>query len=66
MSIDRGTSDISGRQQTLVTDRLFAPMNATLDDICADYGDAQLETITELVRRTADAWRTIGHDLTMS
>jgi DNA-binding MarR family transcriptional regulator len=35
--------------------RLLAGMNNSMDDICADYTDAQLELIAEFLRRTTNA-----------
>lgn len=35
--------------------RLYAPMNAAMDLICAAYGDADLELLADFLRRTAEA-----------
>jgi DNA-binding MarR family transcriptional regulator len=35
--------------------RLYSGMNASMDKICARYGDAELELIADFLRRTADA-----------
>jgi DNA-binding MarR family transcriptional regulator len=40
---------------------LYAGMNGSMDDICADYTVEQLEIIEEFLRRTAAA----GHDSTV-
>lgn len=37
--------------------RLYAGMNAAMNQICAGYGDAELELIAEFLRRTIDAGR---------
>src|SRR5438874_10250083 len=37
--------------------RLYAGMNSSMDRICADYGDAELELLADFLRRTADAGR---------
>jgi DNA-binding MarR family transcriptional regulator len=36
---------------------LYAGMNAAMNQICAEYGDAELELITDFLRRTIDAGR---------
>lgn len=41
--------------------RLYSGANAAMDEVCAGFTDAQLETITEFLRRAADA----GHDATV-
>src|ERR1700730_3916015 len=38
--------------------RLYAGMNTSMDQICAGYGDAELELLTDFLRRTVDAGRT--------
>lgn len=43
--------------------RLFAGMNAQMDDLCADYTDAELELIADFLRRTTEAGRTATDDL---
>jgi DNA-binding MarR family transcriptional regulator len=37
--------------------RLYSGMNASLDEICAGYGEAELELLADFLRRTADAGR---------
>ena len=37
--------------------RLYAGMNASIDQICADYGEADLEVLATFLGRTADAGR---------
>lgn len=34
---------------------LYAPMNASMDDICAGYGDAELDLLAGFLRRTTRA-----------
>jgi DNA-binding MarR family transcriptional regulator len=35
--------------------QLYAGMNTSMDQICADYGDAELELLTDFLRRTTHA-----------
>jgi len=35
--------------------RLYAGMNSSMNEICAGYGDAELEVLADFLRRTADA-----------
>jgi DNA-binding MarR family transcriptional regulator len=35
--------------------RLYSGMNASMDRICAGYGDAELELLADFLRRTVDA-----------
>jgi DNA-binding MarR family transcriptional regulator len=35
--------------------RLYGPMNSSMGDICAGYGDAELVAIADFLRRTVDA-----------
>ncbi len=37
--------------------RLYSGMNASVDEICAGYGEAELELLADFLRRTADAGR---------
>ncbi|MBA2534429.1 MAG: MarR family transcriptional regulator [Rubrobacter sp.] len=37
--------------------RLYSGMNASVDEICAGYGEAELELLAGFLRRTADAGR---------
>jgi DNA-binding MarR family transcriptional regulator len=42
---------------------LFSGMNSSLDEICADYGEAELELITGFLRRAVTAGRGATEDL---
>jgi DNA-binding MarR family transcriptional regulator len=42
---------------------LYAGMNASIDEICADYGDAELKILATFLARTADAGRTAAETL---
>ncbi|MEV7346118.1 MarR family transcriptional regulator [Streptomyces sp. NPDC093544] len=42
---------------------LFAGMNSSVDQICADYDDAELERLAGFLRRTADAGRNAAEGL---
>ena len=43
--------------------RLYSGMNASLDEICARYGEAELELLADFLRRTADAGRDATDEL---
>jgi DNA-binding MarR family transcriptional regulator len=43
---------------------LFGPMNASIDEICAGYGDTELELVADFLRRVTDAGRRATEDLT--
>jgi DNA-binding MarR family transcriptional regulator len=43
--------------------RLYSGMNASMDRICAGYGDAELELLADFLRRTADAGRSATDEL---
>ena len=43
--------------------RLYSGMNASLDQICADYGEPELEVLADFLRRTADAGRSAADEL---
>jgi DNA-binding MarR family transcriptional regulator len=43
--------------------RLYAGMNAAMDELCAGYTDAELELIADFLRRTTGAGRTATDDL---
>jgi DNA-binding MarR family transcriptional regulator len=43
--------------------RLYAGMNASLDQICAGYEDDQLELLADFLRRTTDAGRSATDEL---
>ena len=51
------------RDRTEELGRLYAGMNAAMDQICAGYGEADLELIAEFLRRTIDAGRSATDDL---
>jgi hypothetical protein len=38
-------------------------MNTSMDQICAGYGDAELQLLAGFLRRTADAGRTATDEL---
>jgi DNA-binding MarR family transcriptional regulator len=35
--------------------RLYSGMNSSMSEVCAGYGDAELETVADFLRRTVDA-----------
>lgn len=43
--------------------RLYSGMNASLDQICAGYTDAELELLADFLRRTTDAGRDATDEL---
>jgi DNA-binding MarR family transcriptional regulator len=43
--------------------RLYAGMNTSIDQICADYSDDQLELLADFLRRTTDAGRSATDEL---
>lgn len=43
--------------------RLYSGMNTSLDEICAGYGEAELELLADFLRRTADAGRDATDEL---
>jgi len=43
------------RQRNAELVRLYAGMNASIDQICADYGEAELEVLATFLGRMADA-----------
>jgi DNA-binding MarR family transcriptional regulator len=43
--------------------RLFSGMNSSMDQICAGYGDTELELLADFIRRTADAGRDATDEL---
>jgi DNA-binding MarR family transcriptional regulator len=51
------------RDRTGEVFRLYAGMNAAMDEICARYGDAELEVVADFLRRTVDAGRAAADDL---
>jgi DNA-binding MarR family transcriptional regulator len=44
--------------------RLYSGMNASMDQICAEYGDAELEMLADFLRRIATAGRSATDELT--
>ena len=42
---------------------LYAGMNSAMDEICAEYGEAELELLAGFLRLTADAGRSATDDL---
>jgi DNA-binding MarR family transcriptional regulator len=44
--------------------RLYSGMNTSMDEICAGYGDTELELLADFLRRTADAGRSATDELT--
>jgi len=46
---------LRGRNAELM--RLYSGMNSSMNEICAGYGDAELEVLADFLRRTADAGR---------
>jgi DNA-binding MarR family transcriptional regulator len=52
---------LHGRNSELV--RLYSGMNTALDQICAGYGEAELEVLADFLRRCATAGRAATDDL---
>jgi DNA-binding MarR family transcriptional regulator len=46
--------------------RLYAGMNAAMDEICAAYSEADLELLADFLRRTTNAGRNATDELTSS
>lgn len=42
---------------------LYSGMNASMDQVCADYGERELELLAEFLRRTADAGQSATDEL---
>jgi DNA-binding MarR family transcriptional regulator len=42
---------------------LYSGMNTSMDQICADYGDTELELLADFLRRTANAGRSATDEL---
>ena len=66
---DRDTTD---RRAVLIRDlrqrnsellHLYSGMNTSMDQICADYNDAELQLLADFLRRTATAGRTATDEL---
>ena len=66
---DRGTSDRRAVHIRALRDRnpellhLYSGMNTSMDQICAEYGDAELQLLADFLRRTAHAGRTATDEL---
>jgi DNA-binding MarR family transcriptional regulator len=66
---DRGSSDRRAVLIRALRDRnsellhLYSGMNTSVDQICAEYSDAELHLLTDFLRRTADAGRTATDEL---
>src|SRR6185312_11752108 len=53
---------LRGRIAELI--RLYSGMNTAMDQICAEYGDAELELLTDFLRRVANAGQRATDELT--
>jgi DNA-binding MarR family transcriptional regulator len=51
------------RSRTAEVFRLYAGMNASMDQLCAGYADSELELLADFLRRTTDAGRTATGEL---
>jgi DNA-binding MarR family transcriptional regulator len=66
---DRGISDRRAVLIRALRDRnsellhLYSGMNTSMDQICAEYGDAELQLLADFLRRTAHAGRTATDEL---
>jgi DNA-binding MarR family transcriptional regulator len=66
---DRSTSDRRAVLIRALRDRnpellhLYSGMNASMDQICAGYGDTELRLLADFLRRTASAGRTATGEL---
>jgi hypothetical protein len=66
---DRGTSDRRAVLIRALRDRnsellhLYSGMNTSVDQICAEYSDAELDLLADFLRRTAHAGRTATDEL---
>ena len=66
---DRSTSDRRAVLIRALRDRnpellhLYSGMNTAMDQICAEYGDAELQLLADFLRRTAHAGRTATDEL---
>jgi DNA-binding MarR family transcriptional regulator len=45
---------------------LYAGMNTSIEKICADYDEAQLQVLADFLRRTADAGRKAAAEMTVA
>ena len=52
---------LRGRNAELL--RLYSGMNTSMDQICAGYGDDELEVLADFLRRTVDAGRSAADKL---
>jgi len=52
------------RDQNTELFRLYSGMNASMDQICAGYGDTELELLADFLHRTASAGRSATVELT--
>ncbi len=43
--------------------RLYSGMNTSMDQVCAEYGETELELLADFLRRTTDAGRTATDEL---
>jgi DNA-binding MarR family transcriptional regulator len=43
--------------------RLYSGMNSSMDQICAEYDDTELELLADFLRRTAEAGRNAAEEL---
>ena len=66
---DRDTSDRRAVLIRALRDRnselllLYSGMNTSMDQICAEYGEAELQLLADFLHRTADAGRTATDEL---
>jgi DNA-binding MarR family transcriptional regulator len=60
----RGVVVRARHERTAELMRLYAGMNTSMDQICAGYGDAELEVIADFLGRTTNAGRTATDALT--
>jgi DNA-binding MarR family transcriptional regulator len=51
------------RDRTAELLRLYSGMNSSMDQICAGYGDAELELLADFLRRAANAGQKATDDL---
>lgn len=52
------------RERNAEVYRLYAPMNTSMDEICAGYDESELELLADFLRRTTDAGRDAAARLT--
>ncbi|MFD1939319.1 MarR family transcriptional regulator [Nonomuraea mangrovi] len=66
---DRDQSDRRAVQVRALRERnaelvgLYAGMNASLEEICSGYGEAELEVVADFLKRTANAGRAAAEEL---